>query len=89
MASKIELDPRISEDRIAALLSNYTAERNSCPYYNGGSNIHQCEFDKTSRRVWDCRGICFENGFTCQYIIQYQEQYEMLEKVINRKNSSF
>ncbi|NHI91936.1 MAG: hypothetical protein EAX96_05495 [Candidatus Lokiarchaeota archaeon] len=74
------MDPRSTEDRITALFSNYTSAKNSCPYYAGGTK-HQCEFDKLSRRVWDCKGICFQDGFTCNYIIQYQEQYEKLMEI--------
>ena len=77
MISDLTLDPRIPEDRITALFSNYTSSKNSCPYYTG-STKHKCEFDKMSRRVWDCKGVFFQNGFTCNYITQYQEQHEKL-----------
>ena len=88
MISDLKLDPRISDDRITALFSNYTSAKNSCPYY-AGSTQHKCEFDKMSKRVWDCKGICFQDGFTCNYITQYQEQHEKLMNIATKRNISF
>lgn len=87
MVSELELDPRISEDRINALFTNYTSAKNSCPYY-ASSTKYKCEFDKLSRRVWDCKGVCFQNGFTCNYIIQYQEEYEKLIKIVAKPKTT-
>jgi len=83
MIPELQLDPRIPEDRITALFSNYTSAKDTCPYY-AGSTKYKCKFDKMSRRVWDCKGICFQNGFTCNYITQYQEQHEKLIDIASK-----
>ena len=93
MASNSKLDPTIGEDRIAALFSNYTSKENECQFYisknSYGNGKSSCQFDQLSRRVWDCKGQCFSDGFTCNYITQYQDQFKKLAQIASKKTINF
>ncbi|HUY01291.1 MAG TPA: hypothetical protein VMV49_17150 [Candidatus Deferrimicrobium sp.] len=69
------LDPRLGAHRIQALLDSFTSPMNACPYYDKKVRS-SCALDPSSRRVWDCQGICFSKGFCCNYIIDGSTQIE-------------
>ena len=87
MASNSKLDPTIGEDRISALFTQYTSQENECQFYISKNSLgnSSCFFDQLSRRVWDCKGKCFTDGFTCNYITQYQDQHEKLTQIAASK----
>ena len=91
MASNTKLDPTIGDDRISALFTNYTSKEHECQFYISKNSLGKssCHFDQLSRRVWDCRGQCFTDGFTCNYITQYQDQHEKLTQIASKKSSNF
>jgi len=74
-------DPRIGIDRIEALLCAFTAPANACPFYDKQIRSN-CALDPSSRRSWDCQGICFENGFCCNHVIANSTEIEELLKVL-------
>ena len=76
------LYPRLGSDRIKALLSLFTASANSCPFYNKKVRS-ACSLDPSSRRAWDCRGICFNEGFCCNLIIDKSAEIEELIKFLS------
>lgn len=83
-------DPRLGADRIEALLSSFTAPSNACPFYD--KQIRStCALDPTSRRAWDCEGICFNNGFCCNHIVaksnEIDELVKVLRSVVIKKNN--
>lgn len=67
------LDPLNKENRILALLTDYTSNKWECPYYSKDVPS-KCLLDPTSRRPWDCEGKAFIKGFVCQYILDYLEK---------------
>jgi hypothetical protein len=81
VASERRYDPRVGADRIEALLCAFTAPINECPFYD--KQIRStCALDPSSRRAWDCQGICFENGFCCNHVIAKSTEIEELLKVL-------
>ena len=78
MASAIEpenqhkLDPRIREDRITALLEEYSSDIGDCPYYTSDTKS-KCLLEPRVVKVIDCEGKCFVNGLCCQMISQVSE----------------
>ncbi|MHA1581268.1 MAG: hypothetical protein ACTSYM_02005 [Candidatus Baldrarchaeia archaeon] len=67
------LDPLNKENRILALLTDYTSNKGECPYYSEDVPS-KCLLDPTSRRPWDCEGKAFVKGFVCQYILDHLEK---------------
>lgn len=67
------LDPLSKENRILALLTDYTSSKGECPYYSKDVPS-KCLLDPTSRRAWDCEGKTFIKGFVCQYILDHLEK---------------
>ncbi|MEM3586634.1 MAG: hypothetical protein QXO71_04855 [Candidatus Jordarchaeaceae archaeon] len=60
-------DPLIPEDCINALLSGYTSNAEECIFFSK-SVPSKCFLDPFSRRLWDCNGKCFVDGYRCEYI---------------------
>jgi hypothetical protein len=67
-----KLDPRIREDRITALLEEYSANIGECPYYTPDTKS-KCILEPRVVKVIDCEGKCFVNGLCCQMIGQVPE----------------
>jgi len=75
-------DPRVGTDRIEALLCGFTAPANACPFYD--QQIRStCALDPSSRRSWDCQGVCFDNGFCCNRVIDKSKEIEDLIKILH------
>jgi len=67
-----KLDPRIREDRITALLEEYSSNVGDCPYYTPETKS-KCLLEPRVVKVIDCEGKCFVNGLCCQMISQVSE----------------
>ncbi len=78
---KQTLDPRRDSDRIQALLSSYNSPTDACPFYDRQIRS-TCALDPSSRRVWDCQGICFSDGFCCNQIIDRSIEIDELLKFL-------
>ena len=74
-------DPRLGSDRIHALLSSFTSPTNTCPFHDRTIRS-TCALDPSSRRVWDCQGRCFAEGFCCEYIINKSAEIDELIKFL-------
>ncbi|MFX1518646.1 MAG: hypothetical protein ACFFCD_01795 [Promethearchaeota archaeon] len=72
-AEKLEhshnLDPRVKNDRIMALLEGYDAKKGDCPYYTPETKS-KCLLEPRAIKVIDCEGRCFINGLCCQMIAE-------------------
>ena len=64
------LSPLRKEDRIEAILSTYTSDEKTCPFYacNNPNVRSKCLIDPKTWRTWDCKGICFFQGLCCSYL---------------------
>ena len=67
-----KLDPRVREDRITALLEDYSSDIGDCPYYTPETKS-KCLLEPRVIKVIDCEGKCFVNGLCCQMISQVSE----------------
>lgn len=67
-----KLDPRVREDRITALLEDFSSNVGDCPYYTPETKS-KCLLEPRVVKVIDCEGKCFVNGLCCQMISQVSE----------------
>jgi hypothetical protein len=61
-------NPLRPEDRVEALLSEYTSASGECPYFDE-SFYSACALDRHSPRFPSCRGRCFTNGLCCDRLL--------------------
>ena len=67
-----KLDPRVREDRITALLEEFSSNTGDCPYYTPETKS-KCLLEPRVVKVIDCEGKCFVSGLCCQIISQVSE----------------
>jgi len=67
-----KLDPRVKNDRITALLEEYSSKEGDCPYY-APETKSKCLLEPRVIKVIDCEGKCFVNGLCCQMLSQIKE----------------
>ncbi|WXG44138.1 MAG: hypothetical protein WED04_08905 [Promethearchaeati archaeon SRVP18_Atabeyarchaeia-1] len=67
------LNPLHSEDRVEALLSEYTSASGECPFYDEAL-YSECTLDRLSPGFPPCRGRCFMNGFCCERLVDSAEE---------------
>jgi hypothetical protein len=66
-------NPLRPEDRVEALLSEYTSASGECPYFDE-SLYSVFLLDEYSPKLPSCHGRCFMNGFCCDRLIKGMEK---------------
>jgi hypothetical protein len=69
-------DPRVKEDRIWALINDYTSNKGGCRYYSP-EVTSRCKLDPITFRAWDCEGRVFANGFCCEAFLESMEHRDI------------
>lgn len=69
-------DPRVKEDRIWALIYDYTSGKGDCRYYSQDLSS-RCKLDPITFRAWDCEGRVFVNGFCCEAFLESMEHRDI------------
>nr|MDO8132781.1 hypothetical protein [Candidatus Njordarchaeum guaymaensis] len=69
-------DPRVKEDRIWALINDYTSNKGECRYYSPDLTS-RCRLDPITFRAWDCEGRVFVNGFCCEAFLESMEHRDI------------
>jgi hypothetical protein len=71
-----KLDARVKEDRIWALIKDYSSEKGDCRYYSQDLSS-RCRLDPITFRAWDCEGRVFTNGFCCEAFLESMEHRDI------------
>jgi hypothetical protein len=73
-------DPLIIDDCVKALISGYTSKAGECRFFSEALSS-KCFLDPYSRRVWNCEGKCFINGYRCEYISEVFSSKNSTEEI--------